>query len=299
LVITILTDKYPEDLSWDLLNDNDEILLSGADLENQKFTYEDVICLSPGSYQFVINDSYGDGLVIQNVTSPNYAEGYYSLTLDGEVIKTTCCGPDNDFDSVDQFAFEIGGPFPTPPPTLPPSTPPPTPPPSTPPSTCNSGKTDIVLDFKFDDYSEDTSWKITDFNDKKTVIEKKQYTNGLKRQQETVGLCNNNCYAVIIKDSIGNGMCCQEGNGKYNIFVNGIKEIKGNGKFKKQKIEKVCLDQNGQFVGGGGNNKCKDNKKFKYKGDPNKDCAWVKENKPELCNKNIGKKRCKKSCEKC
>merc|ERR1712029_807254 len=170
---------------------------------------------------------------------------------------------------------------------------PPTPPPSTPPSTCESGKTDIVLKFKFDYFSEETSWKITDFNNKKDVIDEKKYDDFLFQQQQTVGLCNNNCYAVIIEDSYGNGMCCQEGRGKYEIFVNGSKEITGNGKFKSSITEKVCLDQNGQFVsddtgGGGGNNKCKD-KKFKYKGDPKKDCAWVKENKPKLCrNKKIG-----------
>merc|ERR1719464_1607308 len=89
------------------VNNDDKVLLFGDNLTNEKFTYEDAICLSTGSYQFVIKDSYGDGLVIQNVTSPNYFEGYYSLTLDGEVIKTTCCGPDKDFDSGDQYAFEI------------------------------------------------------------------------------------------------------------------------------------------------------------------------------------------------
>merc|ERR1719464_2529489 len=134
LVITILTDYYPQDLSWKFINVNndDDFLLSGANYTNYKFTYEDAICLSTGSYQFVIEDSWGDGLVIQDVTSSWYFEGYYSLTLDGEVIKTTCCGPDNDFDFGDQFAFEIGA-LPTPPPTLPLPTPPPSPPSSTPP----------------------------------------------------------------------------------------------------------------------------------------------------------------------
>merc|ERR1719464_2344711 len=140
------------------VNNDDKVLLFGDNLTNEKFTYEDAICLSTGSYQFVIKDSYGDGLVIQNVTSPNYFEGYYSLTLDGEVIKTTCCGPDKDFDSGDQYAFEITptpittGPTPgptrapistgpTPGPTRAPITPPTPPPTSPPPAPITTGPT--------------------------------------------------------------------------------------------------------------------------------------------------------------
>jgi len=42
---------------------------------------------------------------------------------------------------------------------------------------------------------------------------------------------------------------------------------------------------------------CKDKKNVKFKKDPNKNCAWAKEN--DKCRKKKFWKRCRKTCEKC
>ena len=83
LTIDIQTDNYPEDISWQVVNQNGTIIASinpaSLALANTLYTWD--VCLSSTDcYDFTITDSYGDGLCCA------YGNGSYSLTLNGTVI---------------------------------------------------------------------------------------------------------------------------------------------------------------------------------------------------------------------
>ncbi|GIS08618.1 MAG: hypothetical protein CM15mP112_07300 [Flavobacteriales bacterium] len=83
LTIDIQTDNYPEDISWQVVNQNGTIIASinpaSLALANTLYTWD--VCLSSTDcYDFTITDSYGDGLCC------SYGNGSYSLTLNGTVM---------------------------------------------------------------------------------------------------------------------------------------------------------------------------------------------------------------------
>lgn len=64
LSITLNFDNYPEETSWELLNDNNQVISSGGTYGSQPDGSTLVIneCLTDGCYQFRMLDSYGDGM---------------------------------------------------------------------------------------------------------------------------------------------------------------------------------------------------------------------------------------------
>ncbi|KAL3919639.1 MAG: hypothetical protein SGILL_003655, partial [Bacillariaceae sp.] len=74
------TDGFPGDISWVLNDDQGTNWASGGDYESGGTAYESDECLPAGCYEFVLTDSYGDGLCCQ------YGEGGYAGFLDGEPI---------------------------------------------------------------------------------------------------------------------------------------------------------------------------------------------------------------------
>jgi len=197
---------------------------------------------------------------------------------------------------------------------------PPTPTPPTPtsqpvpqPSSCDSETSKINLNFQFDDYSEDIFWKISDYDNRKDVIaEEELYGNSLDSAQETIELCNDNCYAVNIFDHYGDGLCCKEGQGGYEILVQNQVVLSGD-KFKFSVTKKLCLDQNGAFVSDNGDgdgdgdddDNCKDETGSFLIKNRERDCNWASDRKTQKrCRKKtVGgikiKQICKKSCGKC
>jgi len=147
----------------------------------------------------------------------------------------------------------------------------------------------------------------------------------LTKVTETITVCNNNCYDVTINDNFGNGLCCEEGNGRYDIRVQGKTVFTGK-RFGEQVVERVCLDKNGAFVTSLDNDSedgddddddedyyyddeppCEDDPTFKWVNNKGKkkNCKWVA--KKKKCNKkrkHNGKKQkvfnfCPFSCNEC
>jgi hypothetical protein len=83
ITVSILTDNYPGEITW-ILTEESGTLLSGGPYSNQSTTYESSVCISdngePSCLQFVINDSYGDGICC------GYGTGAYYLLIDGVEI---------------------------------------------------------------------------------------------------------------------------------------------------------------------------------------------------------------------
>jgi hypothetical protein len=196
-----------------------------------------------------------------------------------------------------------GGFTPSPPtPTAPPQ-PSPTPAPK-PTPTCDAGSSNIKLAFVFDGFSEDISWKVTDFDSNDVIAEATAYPESENVAKEVVTVCKDKCYTVDIADSYGDGLCCANGNGKYEIIVKGKVVAKGE-KFREKATETICLDKNGNFVGDGGGNDpsepptefqdvatedCEDRPNYKWKNKKNKGCNWVGKGKK--------RKRIRKKCKR-
>ncbi len=73
VTLTLNADNYSDEITWQITDSNNEIIVSSEtsrlDSVNNTFT----ICLPNGSYTFTINDTYGDGLCCK------YGNGSYSL----------------------------------------------------------------------------------------------------------------------------------------------------------------------------------------------------------------------------
>ena len=70
--INIKTDNYANETSWQLVSENNDVILSGDSLENNNL-YKKEICLSSGCYKLIMNDSYGDGFCC------DYGNGFYQI----------------------------------------------------------------------------------------------------------------------------------------------------------------------------------------------------------------------------
>ncbi len=72
--ISITVDDYPSETSWVITDSNGQIVFNGAGYTSSPATQTATICIYDGCYDFVMQDSYGDGLCCQ------YGEGSYQVT---------------------------------------------------------------------------------------------------------------------------------------------------------------------------------------------------------------------------
>ena len=102
--LTILTDNYPGETTWNIKDANGNTLYSGGPYTSTNSIYTIDICEPDGCFDFTINDSYGDGICC------GYGQGYYNITdadgteliAGGEFtsveIKNFCLGDEEDPD---------------------------------------------------------------------------------------------------------------------------------------------------------------------------------------------------------
>ena len=80
LTITILTDNYPGETTWSVVDVNGNVVASGGPYEAQATEYVEQVCVNAGCYTLTINDSFGDGLCC------GYGEGSYTVSSQGTVL---------------------------------------------------------------------------------------------------------------------------------------------------------------------------------------------------------------------
>jgi hypothetical protein len=86
------------------------------------------------------------------------------------------------------------------------------------------------LTINTDEYGEETSWKITTFQTNEEVAKGKDYASSSTITES--GCIPFNCYMFTIKDTFGDGLCCEHGNGSYSLSVNGVVVGSGGDEFK-------------------------------------------------------------------
>jgi hypothetical protein len=257
--LQILLDNYPGETTWSIKNSAGATLYSGGPYSTPASLVTIDICQPDGCYDFVINDSYGDGICC------GYGQGYYEIVFNGNILASggqfgstetknfclyggnppTCndgiqngdetgvdcggsscpaCPTCNDgIQNGDETGVDCGGS-------------------SCPP--CNSGcsGTEVTVQILLDNYPGETTWNLKNSNGV-TVVSGGPY-NGQSGQTITVVEClSDGCYDFTILDSYGDGICCAYGSGNYNVFSGNITYASG-GQFGSVETTNFCLGNN-------------------------------------------------------
>ena len=152
------------------------------------------------------------------------------------------------------------------------------------------------LEIKTDAFGTESTWTLRE-KDSGVVVDQialegcvgnKQYS---IPEDGSICLQEGTCYEFEIRDSYGDGMCCGNGEGYYQGFLDG-KQIFQGGQFGSSKIVPFCVEKGSiePFD-------CADDPNFKYNNDERKTCnGWVGRGKNNLNPKKI--KRIKRKCRK-
>ena len=97
VTMTILTDNYPGETTWNLQDATGTVVLSGGPYSSTGTIYTSSVCLSDGCYSLTVLDSANDGLCCA------YGVGSYSLAGSDGVVYASGA----DFDSIDTTEFCI------------------------------------------------------------------------------------------------------------------------------------------------------------------------------------------------
>ena len=92
--ISILTDCWGSEVTWEFTNDNGDLIASGGPYGNQQQFLTPVTCLNDGCYTFEIFDSYGDGL--NGSAFGCQIDGDYSITDNFGNVVVQMGDPDYD-----------------------------------------------------------------------------------------------------------------------------------------------------------------------------------------------------------
>lgn len=114
-----------------------------------------------------------------------------------------------------------------------------------PPTGCND--VEVTLTLNFDQYASETSWALTNASGT-TVASGSGYGSANNNNGITETFClPAGCYDFTINDSYGDGICCQYGNGSYDLSTGGSSLISGSS-FGSTETQNFCVGGNG---GGG------------------------------------------------
>ena len=80
VTISLTFDQYPAETSWSIVNASGATVASGNGYSTANSSVTVTECLAAGCYDFVINDTYGDGICC------SYGNGSYALTGEGNSL---------------------------------------------------------------------------------------------------------------------------------------------------------------------------------------------------------------------
>lgn len=82
ITIQLLTDNYPQETTWELLDDANNIIASDGPYSEQQHLYTTTLCVDPEMcYTFTVHDAFGDGMSAQGVQG-----SYQILNHEGNFI---------------------------------------------------------------------------------------------------------------------------------------------------------------------------------------------------------------------
>lgn len=285
VTVNITFDRYAREVSWQLNDENGTAVLSGGGYTNAQnsTTITQTTCLPVGCYDFIINDSYGDGICC------SYGQGSYSVT---DTLGTVLASGGNYTDSettnfcIDDGSVEVcdltgqpcddgnacttgevydadcncnGGT------TLPDSDGD---------GICDSEDiceggddnidsdgdgspdfcdtatcTDITVNIVFDDYAREVSWQLNDSNGA-PVLSGSGYTDADDFATINESTClPAGCYDFVINDTYGDGICCSYGEGSYTVTDGTGSVLASGGNYTTSETTNFCVSDSGSSSG--------------------------------------------------
>merc|ERR1711902_5387 len=207
-VLELTTDNYPGETSWDIKNSSGDEKYNGSGYSDKEKLHTINMCLETDEYTFTIEDSYGDGICC------NYGIGGYKIKVNGEEVVSG-----GEFGDSETETFSVTS-SPVAPPTTAPVTAPVAPP--TPTSdTCEM----FVLSLTTDQFGYETSFELV--NDLTGGIRLAGGLYGSSMTFEEVSCLTNGRYIFTVSDSHGDGICCDNGEGHFEVLLSG--QIVGQG----------------------------------------------------------------------
>jgi len=198
--VDIKTDIYPRETSWTLtdMSSGDQIAAGGGYTSMEKLYSTTKVVPEVSCFQFEILDSYGDGVCC------GQGDGYYQVYIDNSLKIEG-----GQFGKEETKTFgECGG----------------------------EGGTIIKVDIKTDIYPYETSWTLTDMSSGNQIAAGGGYTEAEKLYSTTKVVPVVSCFQFEILDSYGDGICCEQGDGYYEVHVDNSLKISG-GQFKKEETK--------------------------------------------------------------
>ena len=251
--IIIFTDEWPDETSWTIRDANDIVVMESDRFTLPSTVYEKRSCLpltdtcGGSDYSFTIYDSHGDGLCCE------WGQGYYRIVLEGEEISsgrsfassetTSLCRRSRSptttpslsmVPSISSHPSLSSSPSYIPSLSFEPS--------STPSAFCLDSVL-VKVNIYTDNFPDETSWDIK--NDKNVVVQSSSnFTRKFSMHEEVVCLsqsdfCKETSFAFTIYDSWGDGLCCEFGDGFYEVYVNGEKVGSGSS-FESSETLSLC-----------------------------------------------------------
>ncbi len=222
--LTIMTDMFPGETSWELFNPRSEVIFSSDDedplVNSTLHGFEKCIEMTCGDedsfYEFVMKDSYGDGIIYP---------GYYEIHVDGDFIHRG--GNFGDYEATNFTSCNYEAPSLSPSPTVAPSV-----------SHQPSGECmPFDLSILPDNYPNETSWEL--FNPRGEVISSSSEEDPLVSDkifvfQTCLGTycADDSEYQFVIKDSFGDGIISP---GFYKVFLDG-ELLKSGGNYTEEVV---------------------------------------------------------------
>jgi lysophospholipase L1-like esterase len=208
VVITVTHDDYPLETGWTLADDSNGAVV--ASQVEESFgrvggTSVETVYLAEGSYTFEMTDSYGDGICCQ------HGAGEFEITVNGNGNTVATGG---QFTDVDTKAFVVGGT-------------------STPGSGDSGSGSDSVVEYRvdvtYDDYPWETRWLLKQVSTGTILVDynfDEVNTEGFSLSV-SVDLIPGEQYRLVVRDSFGDGFCCDYGEGSIAVYatVNGVTEV--------------------------------------------------------------------------
>ena len=104
VTLSLLTDSYPGETTWNVADANGAIVWSGGPYESNETEYVETTCLTLGCYTLSVMDSYGDGMTYGGVTG-----NYELVDASGTVLAQIVEGADFGAQADHEFCLELQG----------------------------------------------------------------------------------------------------------------------------------------------------------------------------------------------
>src|SRR6202008_4879495 len=188
--ITLTTDNFPGETTWDLKDINGNVLATNGTLTAATTTTTTVCVNSSSCLTFTIHDSYGDGICCA------YGNGSYNVQYNGVTV-----AGGTPFTTVQATTFNCSG------------------------QQCGVNQSLVSIILTTDNYPGETTWDLKD-NNGNTLATNGPLT---AATTTTYTLCvdSSSCLTFTIHDAFGDGICCAYGTGSYTIKLDGVTQVTG------------------------------------------------------------------------